>query len=397
MEDSHPIPPAPADMPYRFVLPLLLTALCEQVVTSLMRITTSYRVVELGLSVVWFGIITAFFAILPMLTAVKIGRFIDRGNDARTAWIGGSLMVVACAGFATFQSLPALLLCTALLGIAHLMLVISQQVLCARHGGRDGVDRMVGNYMVANAVGQGIGPSIVGFAGGSASIPPTRLLFTIGLAVAVVTLMGSLMLRPGPPRPPKPEGHKLVPVGEIARIPGLKLIFFVSVVTVAAQDLIVVYLPALGAERSISVDIIGMILAVRAVASMASRFLYARLSALMGHGRLMAVSTMASAVFYACIALPLPISALVVMVAAAGFALSNAITVSIASLLATTSDETRGTANSLRMMGNRMGQFVIPFLAGLIAAASGVAGIFLIIGASLGVSGAVAQLQRRAS
>jgi hypothetical protein len=35
-------------------------------------------------------------------------------------------------------------------------------------------------------------------------------------------------------------------------------------------------------------------------------------------------------------------------------------------------------------------------MAGLIAAASGVAGIFLIIGASLGVSGAVAQLQRRA-
>jgi hypothetical protein len=48
------------------------------------------------------------------------------------------------------------------------------------------------------------------------------------------------------------------------------------------------------------------------------------------------------------------------------------------------------------MMGNRMGQFVIPFLAGLIAAASGVAGIFIIIGASLGVSGAVAQIQRRA-
>jgi MFS family permease len=110
----------------------------------------------------------------------------------------------------------------------------------------------------------------------------------------------------------------------------------------------------------------------------------------------MAVSTLASAIFYAAIALPLPIPLLVAMVAAAGFALSNAITVSIATLLAITGDETRGTANSLRMMGNRMGQFVIPFLAGLIAAASGVAGIFLIIGASLGVSGAVAQMQRRA-
>src|SRR5262245_1351883 len=382
-------------MAYRFVLPLLLTALCEQIVTSLMRVTTSYRAVELDLSVVWLGIITAFFAVLPMATAVKIGRFIDRGNDARTAWIGGGVLVIACAGFAALQSLAALLVCTALLGIAHLMLVISQQVLCARHGGRDGVDRMIGNYMVANAVGQGIGPVIVGWAGGSASIPPTRLLFTIGLAFAAVTLAGSLMLRPGPPRPPKPDGDKPVPVAEIARIPGLKLIFFVSVVTVAAQDLIVVYLPALGAERNISVDIIGMLLAVRAIASMASRFICPWLTVVMGRWRLMAVSTLTSAIFYAASALPLPIPLLVVMVAAAGFALSNAITVSIATLLAITSDETRGTANSLRMMGNRMGQFVIPFMAGVIAAASGVAGIFIIIGASLGISGAVAQMQRR--
>jgi predicted MFS family arabinose efflux permease len=205
------------------------------------------------------------------------------------------------------------------------------------------------------------------------------------------------MLRPGPPRPPKPEGDKPIPVAEIARIPGLKLIFFVSVVTVAAQDLIVVYLPALGTERSISVEDIAMLLVVRAGASMASRFAYARLSVLMGRWRLMTVSTLASAAFYAAIALPLPIPMLVVMVAAAGFALSNSITVSIATLLATTSEEMRGTANSLRMMGNRMGQFVIPFLAGLIAAAAGVAGIFLIIGASLGISGAVAQLQRRSA
>ena len=34
--------------------------------TSLVRVTTSYRVLELGLSEVWLGIITAAFAILPM-------------------------------------------------------------------------------------------------------------------------------------------------------------------------------------------------------------------------------------------------------------------------------------------------------------------------------------------
>src|SRR5262245_65968381 len=109
-------------MAYRFVIPLLLTALCEQIVTSLMRITTSYRAVELDLSVVWLGIITAFFAVLPMATAVKIGRFIDRGNDARTAWIGGVVLVVACVGFELLQSLVAHVFFSALVGVPlHLM------------------------------------------------------------------------------------------------------------------------------------------------------------------------------------------------------------------------------------------------------------------------------------
>src|SRR5215475_15036442 len=105
-------------MNYRFVVPLLATAFFEQTVTATARITTSYRAVELGLSVVWLGVITAAFAILPIVFAVKIGRFIDRGNDARTAWLGGALLVLACAGFTLLQSLAALLLCTALLGIA---------------------------------------------------------------------------------------------------------------------------------------------------------------------------------------------------------------------------------------------------------------------------------------
>src|SRR5262245_17719746 len=205
-----------ADMNYRFVLPLFVTALCEQIVTSMVRVTISYRAVELGLSVVWLGVITAFFAVLPMVLAVTVGRFIDRGNDAKTAWIGGGLMICACAGLAAWRSLPTLLVFTAVLGIAHLMLVISQQVLCARAGGERAVDRMIGNYMVANAVGQGIGPYIVGWAGGSASIPPTQLLFTIGLAFAALTCASALLLRPGAPRPPRPAGHKPVPVREIA-------------------------------------------------------------------------------------------------------------------------------------------------------------------------------------
>ena len=57
-----------------------------QTVTALVRVTISYRAVELGLSIVWLGLIAATFAIFPILIAVQVGRLIDRGYDTRTAW-----------------------------------------------------------------------------------------------------------------------------------------------------------------------------------------------------------------------------------------------------------------------------------------------------------------------
>ena len=58
--------------------------------------------------------------------------------------------------------------------------------------------------------------------------------------------------------------------------------------------------------------------------------------------------------------------------------------------------EAYGTALTLRMTGNRIGQVVFPALAGVVAAATGVAGIFLIIGLSIGASGVAVPLSLRA-
>jgi MFS family permease len=380
---------------YRFVAALLATAFLEQVVISVMRVTTSYRAIELGLSPVWLGVITAAFAILPIILAVQIGRFIDRGNDARTAWIGTGLLIVACTGFALAPSLATLLMFTSVLGIGHMLLTITLQVLCTRQGGARGLDRILGNYMVANAVGQGVGPYIVGWAGGSASIPPTEFLFQLGVAGACLAFASALMLRTGPAKAAHAQASKPVPLGDILRFPGLLVVLFVSVTTVIAQDLVVVYLPLLGTERGMAVDAIGTLLAVRAVFSMLSRFMFARLNDLMGRRRLMIVSVFASAISYAALAAPFPFPVMAAVIAAAGFSLGISITVTIASLLALASAQAVGTANSLRIMGNRIGQFVIPFLAGLIAAATGVGGIFLIIGLSLAASAAFTLSEKR--
>ena len=50
----------------RLLFAILSTAFFEQVVITIVRVATTYRAVELGLSVVWVGIITAVYAVLPI-------------------------------------------------------------------------------------------------------------------------------------------------------------------------------------------------------------------------------------------------------------------------------------------------------------------------------------------
>mgnify|MGYP000025653674 CR=1 FL=1 len=373
---------------------MMATAFFELSVISIVRVTTSYRAIELGLSAAWIGIITAAFAILPVFLALKVGRAIDRGNDIIMVRSGTGMLVVACAGIALVPSIYALLLFTAILGIGHLLLSIGVQVLCAQQPGPGVMERTLGNYMIATAIGQGAGPAVVGWMGGSAAIPPTQPLFWIGFATAILAFLSSLLLQSGYKPSPQANGSKPMPVRDIIRSPGFTVVFFVSVVTVVAQDLIVVYLPLMGTERNIAVDVIGSLLAVRAFAAVVSRMFFARLSALLGSTRLIAASTIAGALAFVCLAAPFPIASMYVSIAIVGGSLGIAVTTAISSLLALVGTEVRGTANSLRTGGTRLGQVVIPFLAGILAAAAGVASVFIVLGASLAMAATAVQFIR---
>jgi MFS family permease len=169
-----------SDVDYRLLVPLLVSTVLVQAITAVVRITVSYRAVELELSIVWLGLIAAAFAIVPILMAVQVGRFIDRGHDAHTAWIGAAIFAAACSGFAFWSQPAGLLVWSTIMGSGHLMLMASQQMLCVRAAATPRrLEQVFGNYMVAGAIGQGAGPYLVGFMGGAATVPPTQTLFVI--------------------------------------------------------------------------------------------------------------------------------------------------------------------------------------------------------------------------
>jgi predicted MFS family arabinose efflux permease len=384
------------DVNYRVLVPLVVNTGVIQMVYALVRVTTSYRAIELNLSVVWLGVISATFAILPIFVAVRVGRFIDRGNDARAAWIGSGLLVAACAGFLFWSSaVTGLLLFTALLGVSHVYMMASQQMLCIRSAGPRGRDAAFGNYLVAAAIGQGLGPYVIAWAGGAATVPPTDKLFTIGLIIACVSMVTAGLLRPGPKPEASTKQRPVIPLRTLLRQPGLMAMLTASVITITAQDLITIYLPLMGAERNMSAGDIGILLTTRSAASLVSRMGYAKVVRLVGRLPLTLISMMAGGIGFACLAIPMPLPLMYAVMVLLGLSLGIATTLSLTNVVDLASTEATGTVMSLRITGNRIGQVAMPFVVSLVASATGVAGIFAVIALSLAASGISVQMSRR--
>jgi MFS family permease len=381
--------PSNEGLDYRLHVPLLVHSVGIQTVVSLVRVTTSYRALELELSVVWLGVISASFALLPVFLGVFVGRYIDRGHDAQAAWIGNGVMLLGCAGLAVSPaSALSLLAFNAVLGVGHIFLMAGHQMICIRSAGTGSREMALGNFLVAAAIGQGLGPFIIGWLGGGASIPPTQLLFNMGVGGIACMMLVSFTLRPGGRIGPHVEQGEVLSLSELFRIRSLPTLLVASVITITAQDLVVVYLPLLGIERGIDASQIGLLLTVRSAASMVARLLYIQLIYTVGRWPLMVASMLGSAATFVALALPLPLAVMYAVCAAMGFGLGIASTLSITSTVEVAPVQARATVMSMRISGNRVGQVVLPLFAGLVATAAGAVGVLVLIGLGLAASGA---------
>jgi MFS family permease len=253
----------------------------------------------------------------------------------------------------------------------------AQQMLTLRCASPRKRESAFGYFMVAISVGQGLGPLIVGLIGRGATVPPTEQLFAIGVGAAVLCLLCATAIRPQPWSARTREAAKIVPVGALLRVPGLVAILFASVVTVTAGDLLLIYLPVLGAERHIDASHIGFLLLAKSMAALVARAFYARLIYAVGRRPLTLASSLIAAGAFALLIVPsLPVMYIAAITVGLGLGIASTLTLS--GIADVAPPEARGTAMSLRITGNRIGLVLMPFVAGVVAAGTGVLGIFVL-------------------
>jgi MFS family permease len=374
-----------------WLLRLVIAFGFAQGAVSMARPAVSYRALALGADERAVGVIAGVYALLPLFAAVPLGRRTDHGRCAPLLPVGVVLIAGGCALSGIAGSLWTMAVWSGVMGLGHLCFVIGSQSLVARQSAPHEQDRNFGHFTIGASLGQLVGPIAAGVLIGGPDMAGTsaRALLVAGAGAAVAfTSLWRIEDRTAV-KPPTGERAR-VPVGGILRARGVPAGMLISLSVLSATDILTAYLPVVGEHRGIAPSVIGVLLSVRAGATIACRLVLTPLLRLLGRATLLIVTCLLAGLLCAGIAAPMPVWVLGVLLALLGFCLGVGQPLSMTTVVQAAPDEARSTALALRLTGNRLGQVAAPAAAGLVAGVAGVAAPFVMLGALLLVSAGTA-------
>jgi len=359
------------------------------------RPTTSYRLLSLGYDARDVGLVAAAYALLPLLAAIPMGRFSDRRQAGSLIGAGCAFEVGACVLLAVARTPIELAAASTLLGLGHLAVALGVQDVIARESHADRHDQHFGLLTTGVSAGQLVGPLIAGLVLGNRSgvalTDATSRAMLLAAAIAgVAALCGFLAQRR---RPDLPLAEMSEPRGGNVRMilvtPGVAAGIFASIAVLSAADVFTAYLPVLGEERGIGPGAVGVLLALRAAASMGARIGIGTFVRWIGRLRLMALSAITAALAFGAATLFDDLVVLAILSVVAGFGLGFGQPLSMTIVAQLVPQQMRATALAVRLTGNRVGQIAAPAAAGLLAGGAGTASVFWLMSAMLLASGMV--------
>lgn len=374
-----------------WLLRLVIAFSFAQGAVSMARPAVSYRALALGADERAIGVIAGVYALLPLFVAVPLGRRTDHGRCAPLLPVGVVLISGGCALSGLADSLWAMAVWSGVMGLGHLCFVIGAQSLVARQSAPHEQDRNFGHFTIGASLGQLVGPIAAGgLIGGRDMAGTSAVALLVAGAGGAVALTSLWRIERRTTAESRKERADRVPVQRILRARGVPAGIFISLAVLSATDILTAYLPVVGEHRGIAPSVIGLLLSLRAAATIACRLVLTPLLRLLGRTLLLTVTCLLAALLCAGIALPVPVWALALMLAVLGFCLGVGQPLSMTTVVQAAPDGARSTALALRLTGNRLGQVAAPASAGLIAGLAGVAAPFVMLGALLLLSAGTA-------
>lgn len=378
-----------------WILATLLNSVLIQASTYLTRPMISYKLLSLHASNFVVGSFGAIYALFPLLIAIPLGRWINHYGEGRFIALGTALIAASTLSLIYTSSIIGMVCAVAVLGSSQLLCMAGAQALFANRSPKQGYEQYFGYYTFSAALGQLIGPLIGTAVSGSHGVLPTHLDRAF-LAGALLALLGMGISFLGIPLAPSvgvsaEESRAAITFTGLLANPGMKVAMFASLAISSSVDVLVVFLPVFGKERGFSAGAIGIVLALRAASSMLSRIGLGKMTERIGYARLL-ISSIAISTICCVVAIFSPnVIFLAVIIALAGLSLGVGQPMTMAWVSRRSKDEERSYAISVRLAGNRLGQFLLPATAGLIAGGFGASAVFFALAVLMGSSGLLAR------
>ncbi|MEW2523889.1 MFS transporter [Streptomyces sp. NPDC047071] len=385
-----------------WLLRLVISFSCAQAAVSMARPAVSYRALALGADERAVGVIAGVYALLPLFVAVPLGRRTDHGRCAPLLLLGVALIAGGCALGGTSGSLGALAAWSGVMGLGHLCFVIGAQSIVARRSAPAERDRNFGHFTIGASLGQLVGPLAAGALIGGDTGGTSALALVVAAGVAAVSCTSLWRLeQPRCGAGASAGGASAAPEADASAGPGVSVLrilgargvpagMFISLAVLSATDILTAYLPVIGEDRGIAPATVGILLGLRAGATIACRLVMTPLIRLLGRRALIAGTCAAAGLLCAGVALPLPVWALGAVLTLLGFCLGVGQPLSMTTVVQAAPAGARSTALALRLTGNRLGQVAAPAGAGLIAGVAGAAAPFVTLGVLLCVAAGAA-------
>ncbi len=385
---------------------VLLTTLTVQFAINASRPLASYQSIGLDASLEQLGLIAASFAVAGVLLAIPVGSAVDRRGSRRFVLGGTFLIAGACFAHALTSSFAVIVLLQLLFGAGLILAAVGLQTLVASMGDPERSEWRFGMFTATVSIGQVIGPLVGGLLSEAAIAADltspedpygTRTAFAVLSAIVAIAGTTAVLLPASPPRSAVPPRRAMTgSVRSVLRSPSMLPAMWASLVVLCAIDILAIYLPAVGIERGWSVGFVSLLLAVRAGASFAVRLLLQVVVDRYGRRWPLVLMGVGAAIAIGLLAAPLPPVLAVVAMLIAGISLGLAQPMTMAWVARAAPADLRGTALSVRLAANRVGQMTIPLAVGVAAGFAGTGVVFIMLAALLVSSSAVVLRSRLA-
>ena len=222
------------------------------------RVIISLTAIHFEASPFVIGVMLSLLTVIPILFALRWGRWVDRAGVRGPMLAGVAAIFLAMVLGWAFPRLETLFVVSPLAGSGFFLYHIAAGQAAAMIGRPEDRIKNFSLLALAFSVSSFLGPTLSGFAIDSIGHANAMLALSVGALVNLVVLAA---WKPDVPRHGTSTAHQEKRrVSDLLRIPGFRLVFIVSSVLSMTWDLFAFVMPIHGSQLGLSATTIGLIL-----------------------------------------------------------------------------------------------------------------------------------------